>query len=205
MPLASSPPGYDRSHTFLPKTVVFPPPAYYNPIRPGIVPAIRAICVLIFTSEKWWKSGNYARFFANYARNPGPDRAFGIPPGSCHRRRVQSGKVLLSPRLFAAPRTYGLTDTRLTYTQNPRRCPSEENRDAESRRCLRHLLHSGMTCVIPSSQKQGFFFLQHITVRSPLRSCPQLVLFADFLETAGCRFQPNGWRIVNFVKQLGQF
>ena len=47
----------------------------------------------------------------------------------CHRRRVPSGKVILSPRLFAAPRTYGLSDTYLTDTQNPRRCPSMKNRD----------------------------------------------------------------------------
>jgi len=45
---------------------------------------------------------------------------------SYHRRRVQSGKVLLSPGLFADPSTYGLSDARLTYTQNPRRCPSVE-------------------------------------------------------------------------------
>ena len=62
-------------------------PAYYNPFRPGIVPVISAICFRDFTSEKWWKSGNYARFFVNYARNPRPDDASGTRSGSCHRRR----------------------------------------------------------------------------------------------------------------------
>jgi len=108
-------------------------PVYYNPIRQPIVPVISAIWFLTFTSEKLGKSGNYARFFVNYARNPGPDRASGTPPGSCHRRRVQSGKVLLSPRLFTALRTYGLSDTHLTNTQNPRRCPSVEMCDFQEK------------------------------------------------------------------------
>ncbi len=76
----------------------------YNTIQPAIVPAISAICVLIFTSEKWRKSGNYAR-------NPGPDDVSGTRSGSCHRRRVPARKVLLSSRLFIAPHTYGLSDT----------------------------------------------------------------------------------------------
>ena len=62
-------------------------PAYYNPFRPGIVPVISAICFRDFTSEKWGKNANYARFFGNYARNPGPDHTTWAVCRSCHRRR----------------------------------------------------------------------------------------------------------------------
>ena len=85
------------------KTGVYFLPAYYNPIPLEIVPVISAICFRGFTSVKLGENVNYARFFANYARNPNPDHAAGTRSGSCHRRRVPAGKVLLSPRLFAAP------------------------------------------------------------------------------------------------------
>jgi hypothetical protein len=39
---------------------------------------ISAICFLNFTSEKLGKRVNYARIFANYARNPGQDLPSGV-------------------------------------------------------------------------------------------------------------------------------
>jgi len=111
------------------KTGVYFLPAYYNPIPLEIVPVISAICFRGFTSVKLGENVNYARFFGNYARNTGPDDALGIRSASRHHRRVPAGKVLLSPRLFATPRTYGLSDTRLTNIQNPHRRPSVKNPD----------------------------------------------------------------------------
>jgi len=60
------------------KTAVFPCSNVLQPVFEKIVSPIVDICFLEFTSAKPGKSGNYARFFANYARNPGPDRASGI-------------------------------------------------------------------------------------------------------------------------------
>jgi len=78
----------------------------YNTIRLRIVPAISAICFRDFTSEKWWKSGNYARFFANYARNPGPDDASWTRSGSYHRRRTENR--ICSIRSIALRLLFGL-------------------------------------------------------------------------------------------------
>jgi hypothetical protein len=39
---------------------------------------INAICFLNFTSKKRKKMLNYARFFGNYARNPGQDLPSGV-------------------------------------------------------------------------------------------------------------------------------
>lgn len=63
-------------------------PAICTTILPEIVPVISAICVLHFTSEKWVKSANYARFLGIYARNPRPDPGAGYSLDPCYRRRI---------------------------------------------------------------------------------------------------------------------
>jgi hypothetical protein len=65
-----------------------------QPVLEKILCPIIAICFRVFTSEKWMKNGNYARFLANYARIPWRDCDFGLLPGSSHRRR--SGERHLS-------------------------------------------------------------------------------------------------------------
>ena|GEM_PF-3310334 len=73
---------------------------------------------------------NYARFFANYARNPGSEYDPSRSPDPSHRRRVLAGKVLLSLRLFAAAR-HGLSDTCLPEIPVGTRRKQTSNKGAE--------------------------------------------------------------------------
>ena len=71
-----------------PKTGVPCPSGILQPVLEKILCPINAICFLVFTSEKSGKNGNYARFLANYARNPGPEHTTWAVFRSCYRRRV---------------------------------------------------------------------------------------------------------------------
>ena len=72
------------------KTGVFPCSGLPQPVLEKIRRPINAICFPNFTSEKWGKNVIYARFFGNYARNPGPEQWYGTSFGSCHRRRTRT-------------------------------------------------------------------------------------------------------------------